>query len=62
MGHRQTTCQRLKAIGVNNAFDFIQLRMRVQKHEVVGLRLKHDLMGISIDFEDVKPKQNIACT
>ena len=27
---------------------------------VVGLRLKHDLMGIpSIDFEDVKSKQNI---
>ena len=57
--------KRLKSIGVNNAFDFIQLSDAwVRKNmSVVGLRLKHDLMGISsIDFEDVKPKQNIACT
>jgi DNA polymerase V len=57
--------KRLKVIGVNTAFDFIQLSDAwVRKNmTVVGLRLKHDLMGIpSIDFEDVKPKQNIACT
>ncbi len=57
--------KRLKAIGVNTAFDFVQLSDAwVRKNmTVVGLRLKHDLMGIpSIDFEDVKPKQNIACT
>lgn len=57
--------KRLKAINVNTAFDFIQLNDSwVRKNmSVVGLRLKHDLMGIpSIDFEDIKPKQNIACT
>jgi DNA polymerase V len=61
---RQHT-KRLKAIGVNTAYDFTQLGDTwVRKNmSVVGLRLKHDLMGIpSIDFEDVKPKQNIACT
>ena len=57
--------KRLREINVNNAFDFIQLNDSwVRKNmSVVGLRLKHDLMGIpSIDFEDIKPKQNIACT
>ena len=30
---------------------------------VVGLKLKNDLLGVcSIDFEDIKPKQSIACT
>lgn len=57
--------KRLKAMNVNNAFQFTQLSDNwVRKNmTVVGLRLKHDLLGISsIDFEDIKPKQNIACT
>jgi DNA polymerase V len=61
---RQHT-KRLKALGVNTAYDFTMMGDAwVRKNmSVVGLRLKHDLMGIpSIDFEDVKPKQNIACT
>ena len=57
--------KRLNAINVNTAYEFTLLNDAwVRKNmSVVGLRLKHDLMGISsIDFEDVKPKQNIACT
>jgi DNA polymerase V len=54
--------KRLKAIQINNAYQFTQLDDRWVRKEmtVVGLRLKHDLMGISsIDFEDVKSKQNM---
>ena len=61
---RQHT-KRLKAIGVHNAYQFTQLGdVWVRKNmSVVGLRLKNDLLGISsIDFEEVKDKQNIACT
>lgn len=57
--------RRLKEINVNTAYDFTQLPdVWVRKNmSVVGLRLKHDLEGrSSIDFEEVKPKQNIATT
>jgi len=57
--------KRLRAININTAYDFTQLSDEwVRKNmTVVGLRLKHDLQGIpTIDFEDIKPKQNIACT
>jgi len=57
--------KRLKDLNIHNAYDFTQMHDAwVRKNmTVVGLRLKHDLMGIScIDFEEVKPKQNIACT
>lgn len=57
--------RRLNANNVNTVYEFTQLNDAwVRKNmSVVGLRLKHDLMGIvSLDFEDVKPKQNIACT
>ena len=54
--------KRLKALQVNNAYQFTQLDDNWVRREmsVVGLRLKHDLMGIpSIDFEEVKSKQNM---
>jgi DNA polymerase V len=60
IGRKHT--KRLKAIQVNNAFQFTQLDDNWVRKEmsVVGLKLKHDLMGIpSIDFEDIKPKKNI---
>lgn len=55
----------LKALQINNAYQFTQMDDAwVRKNmTVVGLRLKHDLMGIpSIELEDVKDKKNIACT
>lgn len=54
--------KRLKALQINNALQFTQLDDNWVRREmsVVGLRLKHDLMGISsIDFEEVKSKQNM---
>ena len=57
--------KRLKAIQINNAYKFTQMDDNwVRKNmTVVGLKLKHDLQGIpTIGFEDIKPKQNIACT
>jgi DNA polymerase V len=57
--------KRLKAILVNNAYEFTQLDDAwVRKNmSVVGLRLKHDLMGIeSIQMEDIKDKKQIAVT
>jgi DNA polymerase V len=54
--------RRLKAIQINNAYQFTQLDDNWVRKEmtVVGLRLKHDLMGMSsIDFEEVKSKQNM---
>lgn len=57
--------KRLNAIKVFNAYDFTQLPDEwVRKNmSVVGLRLKHDLENKpSIGFEEIKPKQNIACT
>ena len=61
---RQHT-KRLKAINVNNAFQFTQLSDDwVRKNMTIqGLRLKKDLIGISaIDFEITKLKKNIAVT
>ena len=60
IGRKHT--KRLKALQINNAYQFTQLDDKWVRKEmsVVGLRLKHDLMGISsIDFEEVKSKQNI---
>ncbi len=57
--------KRLIALNITDAYKFSQMNDDwVRKNmTVVGLRLKHDLMGISsIDFEEIKPKQNIACT
>lgn len=57
--------KRLKSIGVHTAYQFTQLNdAYVRKYfTVVGLRLKKDLEGEpTIDFEDIKPKQNIATT
>lgn len=54
--------KRLKALQIENAYQFTQLDDNWVRREmsVVGLRLKHDLMGIpTIDFEEVKSKQNI---
>lgn len=54
--------KRLKAFQINNAYQFTQLDDNWVRREmsVVGLRLKHDLMGISsIGFEEIKSKQNI---
>lgn len=56
---------RLKALKVHNAYQFTQLPDEwVQgKMGIVGLRLKHDLQGApTLDFEDIKPKKNIATT
>jgi DNA polymerase V len=61
---RQHT-KRLKAIGINNAYQFTQLADEwVRKNMTVqGLRLKNDLMGISsIQMENIHDKKNIACT
>lgn len=57
--------KKLQSIGVTNAYQFTQLRdSYVRKYfTVVGLRLKKDLEGEpTINFEDIKPKQNIATT
>lgn len=61
---RQHT-KRLQAIQVFNAYQFTQLDDNWVRNNltIVGLRLKHDLMGIpSIQMDDVKDKKNIACT
>lgn len=61
---RQFT-KKLQAKGVFNAYQFTELPDAYVRKEfsVVGLRLKHDLMGIpSIEFEDIQPKKNIATT
>lgn len=57
--------KRLQALNVKTAYEFTLMSDEWVRNNmtVVGLRLKHDLMGISsIDFEEKKPKQNIACT
>jgi DNA polymerase V len=57
--------KRLNAIGVKNAYQFTELHDDwVRKNMTIqGLRLKKDLLGFSsIDFEDIKPKKNIAVT
>jgi DNA polymerase V len=57
--------KRLQAMNIYTAYQFTQLHDDwVRKHMTVqGLRLKHDLQGISsIDFEVVQPKKSIAVT
>src|SRR5690606_36642062 len=57
--------KRLKAININNAYQFTQLSDDwVRKNmSVVGLRLKHDLEGKpTLDFKDVAKKKVIATT
>ncbi|PZR18907.1 MAG: SOS mutagenesis and repair protein UmuC [Flavobacterium psychrophilum] len=57
--------KKLNSKGVFNAYQFTQLPDAWVRKEftVVGLRLLHDLRGIpTIQDEDVKDKQNIACT
>lgn len=56
---------KLKALHINTALDFTGLDDQwVRKHmTVVGLRLKHELQGISrLDLEDVQAKKSIATT
>lgn len=56
---------RLQKLGINTAYDFVQMNDdHVQKiMGIVGLRLKRDLEGKrTIKFDDPKPKQNIAVT
>lgn len=55
----------LKNNNVFTAFDFTQLSDSwIKKNmDIVGLRLKHDLQGVSIlDLEEIQPKKNIATT
>lgn len=57
--------KRLLAYNIKNAYQFTLMSDEwVKTHlNVVGLRLKHDLMGIpSIQLEEVKSKKNIATT
>lgn len=56
---------RLRAIKIDTAYKFTQLPDEWVRRNmsVVGLRLKHDLEGqSSIGKEELKAKQNIACT
>jgi DNA polymerase V len=57
--------KRLRAVGVQTAYDFTQLHDSwVQQHmSIVGLRLKRDLQGTpTLDLELLQPKKNIATT
>jgi len=57
--------KRLRAIGVDNAYQFTQKSDSwIRKHmSVVGLRLKKDLSGEAIiQFDEIKNKQSIATT
>lgn len=57
--------KRLQAMNIYTAYQFTQLHDDwVRKHMTVqGLRLKHDLQGVSsIDFEALQPKKSIAVT
>lgn len=57
--------KKLKAKGVNKAYQFIQLPNEYVRKEfsVVGLRLKKELEGLSVlDLEEVANKKNIATT
>jgi len=57
--------KKLRDYDVKTAYDFIQRPDHWVRKEfsVVGLRLKHDLMGISsIHMEQVKPKKSISTT
>jgi DNA polymerase V len=56
---------RLQRLGIKNAWQFTQMpdEWVLKNMTVVGLRLKRDLSGLpTLDFEDIKPKQNISTT
>jgi DNA polymerase V len=64
-GIGRQNAKKLKAVGIYTAYQFTQIEDNWVRRNmtIVGLKLKHDLSGIStIDFEDIKDKQNIACT
>lgn len=57
--------QRLKKMGVTNALHFSLLSDEFVRKQmtIVGLRLKHDLMGIpTLKIDEIKDKKNIATT
>lgn len=57
--------KRLQAAGVKTAYDFTLLgdRFVQARMSIVGLRLKHDLLGVpTLDLEHPEPKKNIATT
>ena len=63
IGHKISA--KLKAIGINNAFEFTQLHDSYVRREfsVVGLRLKHELEGKSrLSLDEVTNKKSIATT
>lgn len=64
-GIGRQNAKKLMSIGVTNAYHFTNLNDAFVRKQftVVGLRLLHDLRGIAtIQVEDIKDKQNIACT
>ncbi|HLW06151.1 MAG TPA: Y-family DNA polymerase [Marinilabiliaceae bacterium] len=57
--------KRLNTMGVKTAFDFTQLNDDLVKKQmsIVGLRLKHDLQGITtLELEEVQAKKSISTT
>lgn len=57
--------KRLQSINVTNAYEFTQLPDEYVRtnFSVVGLRLKKELLGISVlNLEEIQPKKNIATT
>lgn len=62
---RRNTLKLVSTFGIKTAWDFTQIGDAwIRKNmSIVGLKLKYDLLGIStIDWEEIKPKQNIATT
>jgi len=64
-GIGSANAKKLRQIKVNSAYHFTQLNDDYVRRQftIVGLRLKHDLLGIpTIQAEEVKNKKNIATT
>jgi DNA polymerase V len=64
-GIGRRNAKKLKAIGVNKAYDFCQLPKSwvLQNMTIVGVRLQDDMNGIpSIEMEGIELKQSIATT
>ncbi len=64
-GIGSANAKKLRQIKVNSAYHFTQLNDDYVRKQftIVGLRLKHDLLGIpTIQAEEVKNKKNIATT
>lgn len=64
-GIGRRNAKKLRAIGVNTAYDFIQLDKGwiLRNMTIVGLRLQDELNGISrLDMEPIEKKQSIATT